>query len=95
MVSFLVPATAVVYISLAFDASSLDISTSLSRSTDQWQLPTGSLGMLAHLMPKSALLPPGSSHELKYVLLGVGTQNYTCSSEDKTIAPGTTGTVGG
>jgi hypothetical protein len=32
---------------------------------------------------------------LKYVLLGVGTQNYTCSSEDKTIAPGTTGTVGG
>lgn len=39
--------------------------------------------MLAHLMPNSALLPPGSSHELKYVLLGVGTQNYTCSSEDK------------
>ena len=95
MVSFLVPATAVVYLSLAFDASSLDISTSLSRSADQWQFPTGSLGMLAHLMPKSALLPPGSSHELKYVLLGVGTQNYTCSSEDESSAPGTTGTVRG
>ena len=51
--------------------------------------------MLAHMMPKSTLPPPGSSHELKYVLLGVGTQNYTYSSEDKTSATGTTGTVGG
>ncbi|KAF1809262.1 hypothetical protein P152DRAFT_167481 [Eremomyces bilateralis CBS 781.70] len=30
-------------------------------------------------LPPSALLPPDSSLALKYVTLGVGTQNYTCS----------------
>lgn len=55
--------------------------------------PSSSLSKLAKLFPQSALPPPSDTQELKYVLLGIGTQNYTCGS-DETAAPGTTGALG-
>jgi len=51
--------------------------------------PASNLSKLAKLMPTSAL--PAPTGELKYVLLGVGTQNYTCTSGNDAAAPGTTG----
>ncbi|CAO2650009.1 Nn.00g013010.m01.CDS01 [Neocucurbitaria sp. VM-36] len=53
--------------------------------------PARDLSKLAKLFPQSAL--PAPNEELKYVLLGIGTQNYTCSTGDETAAPGTTGAV--
>jgi hypothetical protein len=54
--------------------------------------PAGNLSKLLKLFPTSPLPAPGG--ELKYVLLGVGTQNYTCISEDPDATPGTTGATG-
>lgn len=54
--------------------------------------PAGDLSRLAKLMPTSAL--PAPDGELKYVVLGIGSQNYTCTSGNPDAAPGTTGAVG-
>lgn len=51
------------------------------------------LAKLQALMPKSAL-PAPDGLQLKYVLLGIGTQNYTCLTGDENAAPGTTGATG-
>jgi hypothetical protein len=51
------------------------------------------LAKLQALMPKSAL-PTPDGLQLKYVLLGIGTQNYTCLTGDENAAPGTTGATG-
>lgn len=51
------------------------------------------LDKLAKLMPKSAL-PSPDGLQLKYVVLGIGTQNYTCATGDKNAVPGTTGATG-
>ncbi|KAL6149766.1 hypothetical protein ACJQWK_02933 [Exserohilum turcicum] len=44
---------------------------------------------LASIMPQSSLETPVG--QLKYVVLGLGTQNYTCSSGNELAVPGTTG----
>jgi hypothetical protein len=51
------------------------------------------LSKLAKYLPVSNLPKPDASLKLKFVGLGVGTQNYTCGS-DKKAAPGTTGALG-
>ena len=56
--------------------------------------PASNLNKLAKLFPQSALPCPDASLALKYVMLGIGTQNYTCTSGDPTAAPGTTGAYG-
>lgn len=55
--------------------------------------PAANLDKLAKLMPKSNL-PTPDGLQLKYVVLGVGTQNYTCLTDDENAAPGTTGATG-
>jgi hypothetical protein len=55
--------------------------------------PASNLDKLAKLMPKSAL-PAPDGLQLKYVVLGIGTQNYTCATDDENAAPGTTGATG-
>ena len=59
----------------------------------QTYTPASNLDRLAKLMPKSAL-PAPDGLQLKYVVLGVGTQNYTCATGDESAAPGTTGATG-
>lgn len=54
--------------------------------------PAGDLSNLAKLMPTSDLPVPDG--QLKYVVLGIGTQNYTCTGGSPEAAPGTTGAVG-
>jgi hypothetical protein len=54
--------------------------------------PSSDLSKLAKLMPTSALPVPDG--QLKYVVLGIGTQNYTCLSGNPEAVPGTTGAVG-
>lgn len=54
--------------------------------------PARDLSKLAKLMPQNGLPAPDS--ELKYVVLGLGTQNYTCVSGNENDAPGTTGATG-
>lgn len=54
---------------------------------------TNGLSNLAKMMPANTL-PAPTGLELKYVLLGMGTQNYTCTPGNDTAAPGTTGAVG-
>ncbi|KAL5409199.1 hypothetical protein PMIN04_011130 [Paraphaeosphaeria minitans] len=51
---------------------------------------TNSLSNLAKKMPANTL-PAPTGLELKYVLLGVGTQNYTCLTNNATAEPDTTG----
>lgn len=51
------------------------------------------LAKLQALMPKSAL-PAPDGLQLRYVLLGLGTQNYTCLTGDENAAPSTTGATG-
>ncbi|KAF1849057.1 uncharacterized protein K460DRAFT_364966 [Cucurbitaria berberidis CBS 394.84] len=53
--------------------------------------PARDLSRLAKLFPESSLPAPNES--LKYVLLGIGTQNYTCPPGDENAVPGTTGAV--
>ena len=52
----------------------------------------GDLNRLAKLMPQSALAAPNG--QLKYVVLGLGTQNYTCASGIAHDAPSAAGAVG-
>lgn len=52
-----------------------------------------SLNNLAKKMPQNSMTAP-TGLELKYVLLGVGTQNYTCLTGDQAVAPETTGATG-
>ncbi|KAL5117054.1 Aminodeoxychorismate lyase [Pleosporales sp. CAS-2024a] len=54
-------------------------------------MPATNLNNLAKLMPISALPVPNSQLQLKYVVLGLGTQNYTCTTGNPSVAPGTTG----
>lgn len=53
--------------------------------------PAKNLDNLAKLFPQSALTSPDGM-TLKYVVLGIGTQNYTCANAS--AVPGTTGAVG-
>jgi hypothetical protein len=73
---------------LLFLATSAD-----ARPTKHAYTPASKLDKLAKLMPTSAL-PAPEGLELKYVLLGIGTQNYTCTTGDENAAPGTTGASG-
>jgi hypothetical protein len=70
------------------------ITHALRRSDTQARNHTSStsLGRLAKFMPASSLAAPIG--ELKYVVLGLGTQNYTCASTNQEDAPGTTGAIG-
>ncbi|KAH7394778.1 hypothetical protein BKA66DRAFT_567164 [Pyrenochaeta sp. MPI-SDFR-AT-0127] len=63
------------------------------QSSKQVYCSANNLNKLAELMPKSTLPLPSASLELKYVLLGIGTQNYTCNTGDESTTPGTTGAV--
>lgn len=54
--------------------------------------PVANLSELAKRMPQSAL--PVPSGQLKYVVLGLGTQNYTCLGGNESDVPGTIGAVG-
>jgi hypothetical protein len=58
----------------------------------RYYAPAANLSRLASLVPQSSLPVPTS--QLKYVVLGVGTQNYTCTSDDVNQAPSTTGAMG-
>lgn len=49
------------------------------------------LAKLQSIMPKSTL-PAPDNLRLKFVGLGIGTQNYTCLAGE--VVPGTTGAVG-
>ncbi|KAF2439310.1 hypothetical protein P171DRAFT_120590 [Karstenula rhodostoma CBS 690.94] len=62
--------------------------TSTVDALPQWPRAT-SLSNLAKKIPANTL--PVPTGELKYVLLGVGTQNYTCLTGNATDAPDTTG----
>jgi hypothetical protein len=64
-----------------------------TKPTKQAYTPASNLDKLAKLMPQSAL-PAPDGLVLKYVLLGLGTQNYTCTTGDDNAAPGTTGASG-
>lgn len=75
---------------LALIASSVD---AIPVKQAQTYTPASNLDRLAKLMPKSAL-PAPDGVQLKYVLLGIGTQNYTCATGDENAAPGTTGATG-
>lgn len=44
-------------------------------------------------MPQNTLPAPSPDLKLKYVLLGIGTQNYTCLTGNETAPPDTTGAV--
>jgi hypothetical protein len=59
----------------------------------QQYTPARNLNKLAKLFPQSALQAPDGM-DLKYVVLGIGTQNYTCSTPDESVTPGTTGAFG-
>lgn len=65
-------------------------------SWPQYGRPTprgATLSNLAKQMPKSTL-PAPDNLVLKFVGLGLGTQNYTCPGNNATAEPGTTGAVG-
>lgn len=67
--------------------------TSTVEAWPQWpQAPSG-MSSLAKKMPANSL-PAPDGLELKYVLLGVGTQNYTCLTGNPADAPDTTGATG-
>ncbi|KAI4666516.1 uncharacterized protein J4E79_002555 [Alternaria viburni] len=72
---------------LLFAASAT--AAALPRPAKPQYAPARNLNKLAKLFPQSALQGPGDL-DLKYVVLGIGTQNYTCGS-DESAAPGTTG----
>jgi hypothetical protein len=56
-------------------------------------VPAKDLNKFAKLMPLSSLpLPDGLT--LKYVLLRIGTQNYTCTTGDENETPNANGAVG-
>ncbi|KAF2133686.1 hypothetical protein P153DRAFT_352955 [Dothidotthia symphoricarpi CBS 119687] len=55
--------------------------------------PAKDLSRLAKLFPQSDLPSPTDGQVLKYVALGLGTQNYTCLTGDENAVPGTTGAL--
>lgn len=57
--------------------------------------PTINFGSLAArpTLPSSTLPPPDPSTSLKYIALGVGTQNYTCATSDGTSVPASGGAM--
>ncbi|RYN30125.1 hypothetical protein AA0119_g2261 [Alternaria tenuissima] len=58
----------------------------------QTYTPARNLKSLSKLFPQSTLTSPDTlGLDLKYVVLGIGTQNYTCSTPDDSVTPGTTG----
>jgi hypothetical protein len=69
---------------LAFFAPSVSAWPQFPRAT--------TLDTLAAKMPQNTL-PAPTGLKLKYVLLGIGTQNYTCLTGNATAAPDTTGAV--
>jgi hypothetical protein len=83
---FVVTLSAVLSVAL-FSAST----TALPWPGKQTYTPTSDLSKLAKLMPESDLPVPDG--QLKYVVLGIGSQNYTCTGSPD-AAPGTTGAVG-
>ena len=80
-------------LSTAFLALTLSVPDASAAPT--WGPPKGSKGIakLVAKMPKSTLAPP-ENLELKYVVLGVGTQNYTCLTGDAAAEPVAAGAVG-
>lgn len=70
----------------------LNLLTSSVNAWPQWSKPT-CLSNLASKMPQNTM-PAPTGLELKYVLLGLGTQNYTCTTGNETAEPGTTGALG-
>lgn len=56
------------------------------RGQPAYQVPN--LSKLAKIMPKSTL-PTPDGLQLKFVGLGLGTQNYTCNPGNMTAEPGT------
>ncbi|KAJ4349437.1 uncharacterized protein N0V89_008052 [Didymosphaeria variabile] len=64
--------------------------TSAVDAWPQWPRADSGLSNLAKKMPANTL-PAPTDLELKYVLLGVGTQNYTCLTGNAADAPDTTG----
>lgn len=69
------------------------LANALPAKQTQTYTPASNLDKLAKLMPKSAL-PAPDGLQLKYVVLGIGTQNYTCATGDENAVPGTTGATG-
>jgi hypothetical protein len=69
------------------------ISASQTDLAGQTYVPASDLRELAKSMPESSL-PPPDGLKLKYILLGIGTQNYTCTGQDENAVPGTVGAVG-
>lgn len=56
-------------------------------------LPARDINELSELMPISAL-PWPKSLKLKYIVLGIGTQNYTCKGREENSSPTALGAVG-
>jgi hypothetical protein len=81
------------FTSLSTVATALLFLTSSSTAHPTRQPEASDLTKLAAQFPKSNL-PAPDGLVLKYVLLGIGTQNYTCTGNSTTAAPGTTGAVG-
>jgi hypothetical protein len=67
--------------------------TSTVDALPQWPRATTGLSNLSKKTPANTL-PAPTGLELKYVLLGVGTQNYTCLTGNATDVPDTTGATG-
>ncbi|KAA8621981.1 repeatdomain containing protein [Pyrenophora tritici-repentis] len=72
--------------------SALAVITSASSPSPKPYVPAQDLEELAKLMPANAL-PSPSGLKLKFVVLGVGTQNYTCASGTESDAPSTSGAL--
>lgn len=80
----------------AATALMLASSTIAMPSWPQYGRPTPrgvTLDNLAKKMPNNTLPSPGAL-QLKFVGLGIGTQNYTCLTGNATAEPGTTGALG-
>jgi hypothetical protein len=73
-------------------AMALSMFASSAAAWPQYPRATAGLDNLASKMPQSTL-PPPKDLQLKYVVLGLGTQNYTCLTANETAEPGTTGAV--
>lgn len=58
-----------------------------------WGAPKGGSSLSKLKMPSSTLPTPLESTELKYVVLGIGTQNYTCASSDASAIPAGNGAI--
>jgi hypothetical protein len=79
------------FTNLSTAVMALSVFTSSAAAWPQYPRAT-TLDNLASKMPQSSL-PPPTNLKLKYVLLGLGTQNYTCLTANETAEPDTTGAV--